>query len=44
MEPEKVDKGRFNERLTKLEETIETVLSTLRELVEEREAPSVVEG
>ena len=33
------DKSGFEERLKKVEETLETVISTLKEIVEKEEAP-----
>ena len=40
MEPEKDNKGGFEERLKKVEETLKTVVSTLKKIVEKKETPT----
>lgn len=40
MEPKRDDKGSFEERLKKIGETLESVILTLKKIVEKREAPT----
>ncbi len=39
MDSDKDDKGSFEERLEKVEETLDTVISTLKKIVEKDETP-----